>query len=411
MTNTVPSKTSTLRLVLPVRAWLRTPALHRWGTVLFALFAGYPLLAGWVISKQIEPVSTNSDGTIGSAGLAALSHDLRWLDWPFVAYFGAAWLVAMWLVVRPRITLMPVAIVAVIALITQGPVAIWLETTLHAQTDNLFSAIVAIGGSEELAKIIPLVAALALVAKLYPARQGEILDLSPRAFLYLGCVSGVVFGCSEAVVYIVNTQNSIIAGQGSVLGLTEVVFLRLITDPINHALWAGITGFFVGLAVLRARRLNKLTVSGLVEQSWLIAIGLAVAATLHGLHDFAGNSALQALIDTASALLLLGYAVAGDIVERAIATAPAPQWGSRIAEAARRAAADRPQQPPPGAPYLYPQPYSQTPQYAPVPQYPPAPAGPPASWQPPVPAWAPAPPASAAPAPAWTGPTRPPAQR
>ena len=63
-----------------------------------------------------------------------------------------------------------------------------------------------------------------------------------------------MFGCSEAVEYIVSSQNGVLSRQGNMYALTEVVFLRLITDPINHALWAGVAGFFVGLAVQRARR-------------------------------------------------------------------------------------------------------------------------------------------------------------
>jgi RsiW-degrading membrane proteinase PrsW (M82 family) len=188
--------------------------------------------------------------------------------------------------------------------------------------------VIAVGGSEELTKTVPVLAAIPIMINFWQRRAHEVVWLTPRAFLYLGCVSGTVFGCSEGVSYIVNSQDKAIFGQDSVLGLTQVVFLRLITDPVNHAIWAGITGFFVGLALARARALNRVSVAGMLEQSWLIGIGLGVTATLHGLHDFANNPVVDALIDTASALLLLGYAVAGERVEQAVLALPRQQWNA-----------------------------------------------------------------------------------
>lgn len=335
-----------LRQILPLAEWAHAPALRRRSTLVFAAFVGYPLLCAWLIQQEFEPVLAGPDGSVDSGALAALKHDLRWLDWPFVAYFGAAWLLAMWLLVRPRLSTQPITIVLISALITGGPLAIWLEDTLHAHTDNLITSILTVGASEELTKMVPLVVVLALLPQLHPQR---VLDLEPRAFLYLGCVSGVVFGCAEGVEYIMQTQSDALFRGGSVLGLTETVFVRLITDPINHAIWAGTTGFFVGLAVSRARRAGRLTPSGLIEQSWLIGFGLALTASLHGLHDFAGSLLVDVLVDVASALILLGYITAGEQVERALAALPAPHWGSRAAAAIRPVGT--PSAPPPPPPW------------------------------------------------------------
>ncbi len=370
------TKFATFRLLLPLRAWLRSPALRHRRILVLALFVGYPLLAGWFVSQQFDQVPVDSGGSVGADGLPALLHNLKWLDWPFVAYFGAVWLVAIWMLVRPRISALPISVVVLGALVTGGPIAMWLETTFNAKTTNLFSSIFVIGGSEELAKIVPVLGAVAIIAKVAPSRRRQVFDLSPKGFLYLGTVSGVVFGCAEAVSYIENQQFASITGQDSIMNLTMVVFLRLITDPLNHALWAGVTGFFIGLAVQRARRLDKLTVAGIVEQSWLIGIGLAIAAALHGINDFAGNAAIQGLVDIVSALLLLGYALAGDVVEQGVADARAPQWGRRFVRAAQQAAAQRPaqqvQQVQPVQPYpvqqFSPQPVQQqwpAPQYVP----------------------------------------------
>ncbi|HZZ96541.1 MAG TPA: hypothetical protein VFE19_05990, partial [Jatrophihabitantaceae bacterium] len=79
----------------------------------------------------------------------------------------------------------------------------------------------------------------------------------------------------------------------------------------------------------------------IAEQSWLIGIGLGIAATLHGINDFANNAVIQGLVAIVSALLLLGYALAGDVVEQGVADAAAPQWGRRLVRTARQATAQR----------------------------------------------------------------------
>jgi RsiW-degrading membrane proteinase PrsW (M82 family) len=328
---------NTVRAVLPFRIWFRSTALCSRAALLFALFTGYPLVAYWLYLQQYRDPG-------GYSGLdpAALMHDVKWLDWPFVAYFGAACLVGLWLVVSPRVTRGQCVTVGGVALVTGLSIAIWLETQLNPKTTNLFESVFGIGGSEEFAKLVPVAAALVIAAST-PARLQQWFALNPRSYLYLGCLSGVVFGCAEGVEYIVNMQSADVNGQSSVFAMTATVFLRLITDPINHALWAGITGYFLGLAVVRARAANRCGLSGLLPQSWLIGIGLLIASTLHGVNDFAAAHPLvQALVDVLSAVMLLGYAVAGDVVEQAIAAAPAPRWGRRFVQACQ----PRPRQPP-----------------------------------------------------------------
>ena len=202
--------------------------------------------------------------------------------------------------------------------------------------------------------------ALALVPRLLPARAAEMFDLRPKAWLFLGVVSGVVFGCAEGVEYIVSSQNLAVHGQGSALSVSWMIFIRLISDPLNHMLWAGVTGYFIGLAVQRARQAGRPTFGGVVlGQGWLIALGLVIAATLHGVNDFvASNFLAQSLVDIVSALLLLGYALAGDVVEQAVTAAAPRHWGTRVAQMSRPV-------PAPAAPYAAP-----APQYAPpVPVY------------------------------------------
>jgi hypothetical protein len=76
---------------------------------------------------------------------------------------------------------------------------------------------------------------------------------------------------------------------------------RFLTDPIIHACWAGVTGYFIGLAATRRHR-------------WLVAwVGLAIAAVLHGLNDWSRVNGHPAwiLIVIASGVVFLGYARVG----------------------------------------------------------------------------------------------------
>ena len=112
----------------------------------------------------------------------------------------------------------------------------------EATNANLLSSIITIGLPEELAKAIPVL----VIAAFFRRR------LSPVDYLFLGAVSGLVFGASEVERYITGVVQS--TGSGSITdgdaGILILAYVwRFITDPISHACWAGLTGYFIGLAV------------------------------------------------------------------------------------------------------------------------------------------------------------------
>ena len=129
-------------------------------------------------------------------------------------------------------------------------------------------------------------------------------------------MSGLVFGAAEAVHYFTNVLGSL---SGNVNGLdlqdlTIQYIWRFLTDPIDHAMWAGITGYFIGLAITGQNR--KYSV-GLV--------GIAIAAVLHGLNDWnpINGHLAWVLITLISVLLFLGYARAGAwLPQQALASSP-----------------------------------------------------------------------------------------
>jgi RsiW-degrading membrane proteinase PrsW (M82 family) len=200
------------------------------------------------------------------------------------------------------------AAIAVIGIVTQAPTAIFLETKLHSSTGNLLD-VFTIGIPEELAKAIPIVV-VAWIWRHYWHTQ------TPRDYLFLGAVSGLVFGAAEAVHYFTNVLGSL---SGNVNGLdlqdlTIQYIWRFLTDPIDHAMWAGITGYFIGLAITGQNRKYSL---GLV--------GIAIAAVLHGLNDWnpVNGHVAWVLVTLISVILFLGYARAGAwLPQQALASSP-----------------------------------------------------------------------------------------
>lgn len=65
---------------------------------------------------------------------------------------------------------------------------------------------------------------------------------------------------------------------------------------LNHAIWAGITGYFLGLAAINRSR-----------QAPIIFIGVAISAVLHGLYDTFSADLLGLAVLTFSILLFVTY--------------------------------------------------------------------------------------------------------
>ena len=242
--------------------------------------------------------------------------------WIFAAYFAVAWLLLLGVIIRPmHVTRMMLLLVTVFALLTEVPLAVALEASLHATNASLLPSIVTIGLPEELAKALPVL----VVALIYRGRQG----LTPRDYLFIGAVSGLVFGAGEVVRYFTlnGVEEFYQTVQGAIPSIVHLIqnghapstsifaaligpvlyFIlnfvwRFVTDPISHACWAGLTGYFIGLAVTGKYRWYQV--------AW---IGLVVAAILHGLNDWSRLNGHVAwiLVTLVSGILFLGYAKVG----------------------------------------------------------------------------------------------------
>jgi hypothetical protein len=95
---------------------------------------------------------------------------------------------------------------------------------------------------------------------------------------------------------------------------------RFVTDPISHACWSGLTGYFIGLAA-----------SG--RHKWYAVgwIGLVLAAILHGLNDWSRVNGhwLWIVVTLVSGVLFLGYAKVGSRSDLAAPGTRPPAFGRR----------------------------------------------------------------------------------
>ncbi|MCW2522271.1 MAG: PrsW family intrarane metalloprotease, partial [Frankiales bacterium] len=255
--------------------------------------------------------------------------------WIFAAYFAIAWLLLLGVIIRPaHVTKPMLLLVTAISLASQVPLALALETTLDARTGNLAASIFTVGVPEELAKALP-VLALALI---YWRRR----TMQPRDYLFLGAVSGLAFGATEVVRYFTvnGIQQFYLTVQAAIPSIDQLLSTghspsvslfaaligpvryfvldfvwRFVTDPIMHACWGGLTGYFIGLAVTKRHRWYSV--------AW---IGLAAAAVLHGLNDWGevNGGPLWILVAVLSGILFLGYAKVGASSDRPSVAEPLP---------------------------------------------------------------------------------------
>ena len=297
--------------LLPLDDWIRHHSLRSWPVLLFLLLICVPSIALVILGPN--PSASTFDH----------------VAWIFAAYFAVAWLLLLGVIIRPEHVTRPMLVlVTVIALATQVPLAVTLEADLHAETAGLGASIYSVGLPEELAKAIP-VLAVAVIYRLWLYRPSERHELTPKDYLFLGAVSGLVFGASEVVHYFTvnglaefyltvqsalpSIQQLIITGHSApdsvfavLIGPVRYFVLdfvwRFLTDPITHACWAGLTGYFIGLAATGRHKWYTV--------SW---IGLVIAAILHGLNDWSQVNGhwLWIVVTIVSGILFLGYAKVG----------------------------------------------------------------------------------------------------
>jgi len=286
---------SAFQILVPVRSWLTDPG---WRQGLRLLVIAYSLLP------------------LVFLALFASSGNLTTPGWAYSLYVAPLWGVAFWLLIRPpephgkRELLIGLGIV-VWVMIWMSLVTIHLNAGLNPKG---FGDALLVGFNEEITKALPILVAALLLLRL----RGVKLDV--RMWMFFGTVAGLTFGVREASEYTTLAIERIAAAavhhsaNAAVLGALSFAY-RVFVDGFQHAIWAGVAAFFIGIAVNYPRRRVQ-----------LIVFGVTIAAVLHALNDWYLSNfsspwpwiVLQAL----SLLLFLGYTMSAGSIERNVRRTP-----------------------------------------------------------------------------------------
>jgi protease PrsW len=154
--------------------------------------------------------------------------------------------------------------------------------------------------------------------------------LDVRMWMFLGTLVGLAFGVTEQAGYTSLDIVGIAHSQGNSQAIVEVLAFaeRVFVDGFQHAMWAGVSAFFIGMAVNYPRRRIQ-----------LIAFGIAIPAVLHGLYDWSAGAFaslwVPIMIQAVSLFLFLGYTMSAAAIERQVRQTPMFRGESMIMERIR----------------------------------------------------------------------------
>jgi RsiW-degrading membrane proteinase PrsW (M82 family) len=292
-----------LRILFPIQSWLHDPGWRQGLRLLVIAYALLPLIFLALLSS---------------------SSDLSAPGWAYSLYVAPLWAMGFWLLIRPghvgkREAWVGVGIV-VWTLVWINVVTIHVNAALHISGSiHLLQALV-IGVNEELTKALPV-----LLAGLFLLWYRKV-KLDVRMWMFLGTVAGLTFGIAEQAFYTSTDIVGIHEAQSNNEAVTGALAFaeRIFVDGFQHAVWAGIAGFFIGMALNYGRRRVQ-----------LIILGVAVPAVLHALNDYLASSSvwLVILIQAASLLLFLGYTLSAASIEQRVRETPLFRGQSMMMEA------------------------------------------------------------------------------
>ena len=154
---------------------------------------------------------------------------------------------------------------------------------------QFFAFVLGVGLAEELCKAAPLL--------WFVLRKHKVISM--RDGLFLGLMSGLGFAAAEGVRYIFSAtleaaQHS--TGEYFIAQMLQAYF-RMMSGPVLHGAWAGIVGWFIGVASTQP-----------TGKRWpIVTVGLGLAALLHGLNDFFAGSWLHLAAAGISILVFMAY--------------------------------------------------------------------------------------------------------
>ncbi len=294
-----------VHILVPVRSWLKDPGWKQGSRLLVIAYGLLPSL--FVV-------------------LFSTSNDLSAPGWAYSLAIAPLWALAFWLLIRPGpitklVGWLAVGIVAAVMVLLPVLTLPWedaLDRT--ASLHNLLPWIYGVGFAEEVTKALPILIAALLLRWVWK------ITLDVRIWMFLGTIAGLAFGVRESVLY---TSSYLMQGNhraGLAVPLILTFAQRVFVDGFQHAVWAGIAAFFIGMGVnYRRRRIP------------LILFGITLPAVLHGLNDWSTQLAshwLWIVMEAVSLLLFIGYTMSAASIERQVRDTPLFRGDSMIMDRA-----------------------------------------------------------------------------
>lgn len=301
-----------VHILVPVRSWLKDPGWKQGSRLLVIAYGLLPSL--FVV-------------------LFSATRDLSAPGWAYSLAIAPLWAVVFWLLIRPGqitklIGWLAVGIIAGVMAALPTLTLPWEDALDNTSAlHNLLPWIYGVGFAEEVTKALPiLIAALAL-------RWIWKITLDVRVWMFLGTIAGLAFGVRESVLY---TSTYLMQGNhrtGLAVPLILTFAQRVFVDGFQHAVWAGIAAFFIGMGVnYRRRRIP------------LILFGITLTAVLHGLNDWSTQLAshwIWIVMEAVSLLLFIGYTMSAASIERQVRDTPLFRGDSMIMGAVPAEAVDQ----------------------------------------------------------------------
>jgi RsiW-degrading membrane proteinase PrsW (M82 family) len=269
--------------LFPLKSWLAEKPWTIGSIRALAFLAFYPLLLG-----ILSDANRTDD----------LTSELKSSAWALGLYFAVIWGFILNRVIKPKhierqIIFSTFAFTALIGItlipiIKELPVISQLYAVKRSQDVGLqlLGYVFGVGIVEESIKALPLYFWFLIQKK----------PTTPRESAFAGVLSGLAFGIAEAVGYSIKYTNDQAAGVLTPGVFLIAQFVRMISLPLLHALWAGIVGYFIGLA---AHFPGK--------QTSIVMLGLFSMAAVHGMYDTFSGSWFGFLLCVVSLVLFVMY--------------------------------------------------------------------------------------------------------
>jgi RsiW-degrading membrane proteinase PrsW (M82 family) len=281
-----------LHILIPYRSWIENAGWRSRVRLLFLVYAMLPVLF------LVLFLNTTNFQTLG---------------WVYAIYTAPIWLLAFWFLIKPEDTprtlaITGAAVTVIVLLIMAGPLQWYYKAIPDPQLHpgNWFGWLIAPGVAEEATKDGAVLITLLVAGSFFKQQLGQRLGV--RSCMFLGTIAGLAFGAREAALY----QDKDLTAFGLTTGphaLVQYVLefsLRIFTDGLQHAEWAGIACFFIGLGLNYTRRRVP-----------LILFGYGFGAIIHATNDWStGESSwLWVALQVLWAVLFLGYTLFAPSIE------------------------------------------------------------------------------------------------